>query len=101
MRKTPRRGLRLAEFQLFLRPLVCLLLPDVIADDLFGQTDRADAVAARPEVIAGEIALPPEMRIPDECGSPTTQLPGGMPKQHMHVIRQRVAFHQLDALPLT
>ena len=35
MRKAPRRGLRLAKFQCLLFLLVCFLLPDVIADDLF------------------------------------------------------------------
>ena len=35
--KAPRRGLRLAEFQLLLFLFLCFLLPDVIADDLFGQ----------------------------------------------------------------
>ena len=47
--KAPRRGLRLAEFQLFLFLFLCFLLPDVIADVLFGQPDRADAIPARPE----------------------------------------------------
>ena len=51
MMKAPRRGLRLAEFQLFLFLFLCFLLPDVIADVLFGQPDRADAIPARPEVV--------------------------------------------------
>ena len=38
MRKAPRRGLRLAKFQFLLFLLVCFLLPDVIADDLFRHT---------------------------------------------------------------
>ena len=59
MMKAPRRGLRLAKFQLLLFLLVFFLLPDVIADDLFGQTDGADAVPPRPEVIPGEVAAPP------------------------------------------
>ena len=52
MRKAPRRGLQLAKFQLLLFLLVGFLFPDVIADDLFGQTDGAHAVPARPEVVA-------------------------------------------------
>ncbi len=59
MRKAPRRGLRLAKFQFLLFLLVCFLLPDVIADDLFRQTDGADAVPARPKVVAREVARPP------------------------------------------
>ena len=35
MMKAPRRGLRLAEFQLLLFLFLCFLLPDVVADDLF------------------------------------------------------------------
>ena len=61
MMKAPRRGLRLAKFQLLLFLLVFFLFPDVFADDLFGQTDRADAVPTRPEVVAREIALPPQI----------------------------------------
>ena len=61
MRKAPRRGLRLAKFQFLLFPLVRFLLPDVIADDLFRQTDGADAVPARPKVVAREVALPPQI----------------------------------------
>ena len=53
MRKAPRRGLRLAKFQFLLFLLVCFLLPDVIADDLFRHTDGADAVPARPKVGVG------------------------------------------------
>ena len=34
------------------------LLPDVIADDFFRQTDRAHAISTRPEVVAREVALP-------------------------------------------
>ena len=60
--KAPRRGLRLAKFQLLLFLLVYFLLPDVIADDLFGQTDRADAVPARPEVVAREVPASPQIR---------------------------------------
>ena len=58
MRKAPRRGLRLAKFQFLLFLLVCFLLPDVIADDLFRHTDGADAVPACPQVVAREVALP-------------------------------------------
>ena len=61
MRKAPRRGLRLAKFQFLLFLLVCFLLPDVIADDLFRHTDGADAVAACPKVVAREVALPPQI----------------------------------------
>ena len=69
MVKAPRRGLRLAELQLLLLLFLCFLLPDVIADDLFGQTDRADAVPARPEVVTREVALPAEILSvdPDSC----------------------------------
>ena len=49
MMKAPRRGLRLAEFQLLLFLFLCFLLPDVVADDLFGQTDRAGWRALRPQ----------------------------------------------------
>ena len=34
------------------------LLPDVIADDFFRQTDRAHAISTRPEVVARKVALP-------------------------------------------
>ena len=61
MRKAPRRGLRLAKFQFLLFLLVCFLLPDVIADDLFRHTDGADAVPACPKVVAREVALPPQI----------------------------------------
>ena len=61
MRKAPRRGLRLAKFQFLLFLLVCFLLPDVIADDFFRQTDGADAVPARPQVVAREVARPPQI----------------------------------------
>ena len=61
MRKAPRRGLRLAKFQFLLFLLVCFLLPDVIADDLFRHTDGADAVPACPTVVAREVALPPQI----------------------------------------
>ena len=37
------------------------LLLDVIADDLFRQTDGADAVPARPKVVAREVARPPQI----------------------------------------
>ena len=71
MRKAPRRGLRLAKFQFLLFLLVCFLLPDVIADDLFRHTDGADAVPACPKVVAREVgAAAPDT--PDECGSPTS-----------------------------
>ena len=43
MMKAPRRGLRLAESQLLLLLFLGFLLPDVIADDLFGHTDCAGA----------------------------------------------------------
>ena len=57
MRKAPRRGLRLAKFQFLLFLLVCFLLPDVIADDLFRHTAGADAVPACPKVVARSCAL--------------------------------------------
>ena len=41
MMKAPRRGLRLAEFQLLLLPLGLFLVADVFADRFFGQTDGA------------------------------------------------------------
>ena len=59
--KAPRRGLRLAECQLLLLYLFRFLPPDVLADDIFRQTDRAHAVPLRPEVVAREVALPPEI----------------------------------------
>ncbi len=55
--KAPRRGLRLAKFQLLLFLLVGFLLPDVLADHLFRQTDGADTVPTRPEVVAREVPL--------------------------------------------
>ena len=109
MMKAPRRGLRLAEFQLLLFLFLCFLLPDVVADDLFGQTDRADAVPARPEVVTREVALPTQI-LPMEADR---RLPFQKPHrvrhaalrrdapQHMHVIRQRVPCDPLHALPLT
>ena len=57
MMKAPRRGLRLAKFQLLLFLLVLFLLPDVFADDFFRQTHSADVIPARPEVIPGEVDL--------------------------------------------
>ena len=109
MRKAPRRGLRLAKFQFLLFLLVCFLLPDVIADDLFRHTDGADAVPACPKVVAREVALPPQI-LPMNADR---RLPFQEPhrvrhthlrwntQQDMHVIRQRVPFHQLHAVPLT
>ena len=61
MMKAPRRGLRLAESQLLLLLFLGFLLPDVIAEDLFGHTDCADAVPARPKVVAREVAWPPQI----------------------------------------
>ena len=61
MMKAPRRGLRLAKFQLLLLLLVGFLLPDVFADRFFGQTDRAHAIPARPEVVARKVPLPPQI----------------------------------------
>ena len=75
MVKAPRRGLRLAELQLLLLLFLCFLLPDVIADDLFGQTDRADAVPARPEVVTREVALPAEILSVDPDGRLPFQKP--------------------------
>ena len=107
--KAPRRGLRLAECQLLLLYLVRFLPPDVLADDIFRQTDRAHAVPLRPEVVAREVALPPEILPVD----PDRRLPLQNPprirntelrrdaQQQMHVVRQRVPFHQLHAVPLT
>ena len=43
--KAPRRGLRLAESQLLLLLFLGFLLPDVIADDLFGHTDCAGGMS--------------------------------------------------------
>ena len=107
MRKAPRRGLRLAKCQFLLFLLVCFLLPDVIADDLFRHTDGADAGPACPKVVAREVALPPQIlpmnadrRLPFQEPHRVrhTQLRWNT-QQDMHVIRQRVPFHQLHAVP--
>ena len=109
MGKAPRRGLRLAKFQFLLFLLVCFLLPDVIADDLFRHTDGADAVPACPTVVAREVALPPQIlpmhadrRLPFQEPHRVrhTHLRWNTP-QDMHVIRPRVPFHQRHAVPLT
>ena len=55
MMKAPRRGLRLAEFQLLLLPLGLFLVADVFADRFFGQTDGAHTVPSRPKVVAREV----------------------------------------------
>ena len=109
MRKAPRRGLRLAKFQFLLFLLVCFLLPDVIADDLFRHTDGADAVPACPKVVAREVALPPQILPMNADRRLSFQEPHRVrhtqlrwnTQQDMHVIRQRVPFHQLHAVPLT
>ena len=79
------------------------------ADDLFRQTDRAHAVPPRPKVVARELASPSHILPVD----PNRRLPLQKPhrvrdaelrgngQQPMHVIRQRVSFHQLHAVPLT
>ena len=61
MMKAPRRGLRLAKFQLLLLSFVGFLLPNVRADHRLGQTDGADAVPTRPEVVAREVPLPTQI----------------------------------------
>ena len=50
MMKAPRRGLRLVKLELLLLLFPSAsLLPDVIADDFFRQTDRAHAISTRPQ----------------------------------------------------
>ncbi len=78
--KAPRRGLRLVKFQLLLFLLVGFLLPDVLPDALFGQTDRAHAVPARPEVVAREVPLPTEILSMD----PDRRLPFQKPHRVGH-----------------
>ena len=99
MRKAPRRGLRLAKFQFLLFLLVCFLLPDVIADDLFRHTVLTSTRV--PQVVAREVALPPQIlpmnadrRLPFQEPHRVrhTQLRWNT-QQDMHVIRQRVPFH--------
>ena len=107
--KAPRRGLRLAKFQLLLLLFLRFLLPDVITDDLFGQIDRADAVPTRPKVVAREVAWPPQILPMNADRRLPLQEPHRVrhaelwrdTQQHVHVIRQRVPFYQLHALPLT
>ena len=109
MRKAPRRGLRLAKFQFLLFLLVCFLLPDVIADDLFRHTAGADAVPACPTVVARAVARPPQILPMNAVRRLPFQEPHRVRHTHlrwntqqdMHVIRQRVPFHQLHAVPLT
>ena len=54
-------GLALAEGQLLLLHLFRLLSPDVVADDIFRQSDRAHTAPFRPEVVARKVAWPPEI----------------------------------------
>ena len=63
MMKAPRRGLRLAKFQLLLFLLVGFLLPDVLADHLFRQTDGADTVPTRPGCDTIRMRQPPQLLI--------------------------------------
>ena len=108
MMKAPRRGLRLAKFQLLLLLLLGFLLPDVVADRLLGQTDGADAVPTRPEVVAREVPLPTQIlpvnsnrRLPFQEAHRVRHTEFRRhAQQHVHVICKRVAFHQPHTVPL-
>ena len=106
----PSKGPRaLAECQLLLLFLLRFLPSDVLADDIFRQTDRAHAVPFRPEVVAREVALLSEIFSVDPDGRLPLQEPHGIRhaelrrdvQQQMHMVRQRVSFHQLHAGRLT
>ena len=67
---------RLAKFEFLLLLLSLFLIPNVFADGFFRQTDGADAVPARPKVVAREVVCPtqvlpmdPDRRLP-LSGSP-------------------------------
>ena len=85
MMKAPRRGLRLAKFQVLSFLLLGFLLPDVVADRLFDQTDGAHAIPTRPEVVAREVLLAPKILAMD----PDRRLPFQKPHRVRHTELRR------------